>query len=80
LLSRFPISIDFPDYSVNQLMEIAIRMFAEREYHLSQEAEWKLKYYLMTVKSTTSPIKYSNGRYVRNVIEKSIRAHAMRQL
>ncbi len=34
----------------------------------------------MTVKSTTSPIKFSNGRFVRNVIEKSIRAQAMRLL
>ncbi|MEG7281671.1 stage V sporulation protein K [Bacillus sp. 0909A] len=80
LQSRFPISIDFPDYSVNQLMEIAKRMIAEREYQLSQEAEWKLKDYLMTIKSTTSPIKFSNGRFVRNVIEKSIRAQAMRLL
>lgn len=61
-------------------MDIAKRMIAEREYQLSQEAEWKLKDYLMTVKSTTSPIKFSNGRFVRNVIEKSIRAQAMRLL
>lgn len=63
---------------MTQLMEIAKRMIDEREYQLSQEAEWKLKDYLMTVKSTTSPIKFSNGRFVRNVIEKSIRAQAMK--
>ena len=32
-----------------------------------------MKDYLMAVKSTTSPTKFSNGRFVRNVIEKSIR-------
>ncbi|MCY7768314.1 stage V sporulation protein K, partial [Bacillus inaquosorum] len=38
------------------------------------------KDYLMKVKSTTSHKKFSNGRFVRNVIEKSIRAQAMRLL
>ncbi|MDI3412106.1 stage V sporulation protein K [Bacillus sonorensis] len=80
LQSRFPISIDFPDYSVSQLMDIAKRMMAEREYQFSPEAEWKLKDHLMAVKSTVSPAKFSNGRFVRNLIEKSIRSQAMRLL
>ena len=80
LQSRFPISIDFPDYSVSQLMDIAKRMMAEREYQFSPEAEWKLKDHLMAVKSTVSPAKCSNGRFVRNLIEKSIRSQAMRLL
>lgn len=80
LQSRFPISIDFPDYSVSQLMDIAKRMMAEREYQFSLEAEWKLKDHLMAVKSTVSTAKFSNGRYVRNLIEKSIRSQAMRLL
>ncbi|ALC81142.1 MULTISPECIES: stage V sporulation protein K [Bacillus] len=80
LQSRFPINIDFPDYTVQQLMEISKRMMSEREYQFSSEAEWKLKDHLMTVKSTTSPEKFSNGRYVRNIIEKSIRSQAMRLL
>lgn len=80
LQSRFPISIDFPDYSVSQLMDIAKRMMAEREYQFSPEAEWTLKDHLMAVKSTVSPAKFSNGRFVRNLIEKSIRSQAMRLL
>ncbi|MFB6497292.1 stage V sporulation protein K [Bacillus haynesii] len=80
LQSRFPINIDFPDYSVSQLMDIAKRMMAEREYQFSPEAEWKLKDHLMAVKSTVSPAKFSNGRFVRNLIEKSIRSQAMRLL
>ncbi|QII51592.1 stage V sporulation protein K [Bacillus paralicheniformis] len=80
LQSRFPISIDFPDYSVSQLMDIAKRMMTEREYQFSPEAEWKLKDHLMAVKSTVSPAKFSNGRFVRNLIEKSIRSQAMRLL
>lgn len=80
LHSRFPLVIDFPDYSIDQLMEIGQRMLKEREYNLSHEAERKLREHLVTVKSTLGAAAFSNGRYVRNVIEKSIRAQAMRLL
>lgn len=80
LHSRFPLVIDFPDYSIEQLMEIGQRMLKEKEYTLSHEAEKKLRDHLIWVKSAFSPAGFSNGRYVRNVLEKSIRAQAMRLL
>lgn len=80
LLSRFPLVVDFPDYSVEDLMEIANRMMSEREYRFNDEATLKLKEHLMSVKMMTHPTKFSNGRYVRNIIEKSIRSQAMRLL
>ncbi|MBD1379309.1 stage V sporulation protein K [Metabacillus arenae] len=80
LQSRFPLVMQFPDYSVDQLMEISRRMVIDREYTFSKDAEWKLQDHLMTVKSTTNPSQFSNGRYVRNIIEKSIRSQAMRLL
>lgn len=80
LHSRFPLVIDFPNYTIDQLMEIASRMLDEREYSLSHEAEKKLKDHLIWVKAVLSPNSFSNGRYVRNIIEKSIRAQAMRLL
>ncbi|XJZ28592.1 stage V sporulation protein K [Bacillota bacterium Lsc_1132] len=80
LHSRFPLVIDFPDYDVEQLMEIAHRMLVEREYKLSHEAERKLKEHISGVKGILSPNRFSNGRYVRNIIEKSIRTQAMRLL
>ncbi|KGM46323.1 stage V sporulation protein K [Neobacillus niacini] len=80
LHSRFPLVIDFPNYTIEQLMEIASRMLDEREYSLSHEAEKKLKDHLIWVKAVLSPNSFSNGRYVRNIIEKSIRAQAMRLL
>ncbi|MGJ7920969.1 stage V sporulation protein K [Neobacillus sp. LXY-4] len=80
LHSRFPLVIDFPDYSIDQLMEIAARMLKDREYVLSHEAEKKLKGHLMIIKTALSPSGFSNGRYVRNIIEKSIRAQSMRIL
>ena len=42
LHSRFPLVIDFPDYSINQLMEIGERMLKEKEYTLSHEAKRNL--------------------------------------
>lgn len=79
LQSRFPLVIDFPDYTVNQLMEISGIMLKEREYALSKEAEWKLRDHLTMVKNQM-PFTFSNGRYIRNIIEKGIRTQAMRLL
>ena len=80
LVSRFPIIIDFPDYTVDELMEITNRMLIERQYVLSKEAEWKIRDHLLQMKNVLLPSAFSNGRYVRNIIEKSIRAQAMRLL
>ncbi|MED3573306.1 stage V sporulation protein K [Cytobacillus praedii] len=80
LHSRFPLVIDFPDYSILQLMDIGQRMLKEREYTFSHEAEKKLREHLIWVKTVLNPASFSNGRYIRNVIEKSIRAQAMRLL
>ncbi|MFD2443633.1 stage V sporulation protein K [Bacillus sp. CGMCC 1.16607] len=80
LHSRFPLVIDFPDYNIEQLMEIGDRMLKEREYSLSHEAEKKLKDHLYWLKTSLTSNSFSNGRYIRNVIEKSIRAQAMRLL
>ncbi len=46
LQSRFPFIIEFSDYSVNQLLEIGKRMYEERAYQLSKEAEWKFRDHL----------------------------------
>ncbi|MFC0525021.1 stage V sporulation protein K [Pontibacillus salicampi] len=77
LQSRFPIILEFKDYSIHELMTIARQMVSEREYELSKDAEWKLKDHL-TRKQQQHKTSFSNGRYVRNVIEQSIRKHAMR--
>ncbi|WP_445487333.1 stage V sporulation protein K [Niallia sp. 03133] len=79
LHSRFPLVIDFPDYTTDQLMEIGSRMLEEREYTLSHEAEKALKDHLSSIRMIQQPT-FSNGRYIRNIIEKSIRAQAMRLL
>jgi len=77
LPSRFPLIIDFPDYSTDQLMEIGELMMKERDYVLSQHAAFKLRQLIMQAKQTEQ-FSFSNARYVRNLLEKAVRQHAVR--
>ncbi len=79
LPSRFPIKITFPDYKVDELMEIARKMITERQYMFTKESEWKLRQHLQKI--CANPEKsFSNGRYIRNVIEKAVRKQSVRLL
>lgn len=77
LQSRFPFILEFPDYDLEQLMNIAKQKFAKLEYELSKEAEWRLR---SEIEKERLKRNFSNGRYIRNLVEKSIRSHAMRLL
>lgn len=77
LPSRFPLIIDFPDYSIDQLMQIGEAMVKDREYQLSQHAVFKLRQLVMQAKHTEQ-FSFSNARYVRNLLEKAIRQQAVR--
>jgi stage V sporulation protein K len=79
LPSRFPIQVDFSDYSVDQLIQISEVMAKERDYILMPQAILKLKQHILQEKNE-SLHPFSNGRYIRNMIEKSIRNHAVRLL
>ncbi len=45
LPSRFPIQIDFPDYSLDQLLQIADMMLKEREYVFLPQTLMRFKQY-----------------------------------
>ncbi|KIL39509.1 ATPase AAA [Gordoniibacillus kamchatkensis] len=79
LPSRFPIQVDFEDYSIDQLIQITEHMAKEREYVLLPSAVSKLKQHLAEEKAA-SWRSFSNARYVRNVLEKSMRHQAVRLL
>src|SRR5699024_5471761 len=72
LKSRFPFVIDFNDYGVTELINIAHQIAKEKEYELSSQAVWKLKSHLKT-QLVKNESHFSNGRYVRNIIENAIR-------
>lgn len=75
LASRFPITLLFPDYTSDELLAIALQMYAERDYELSSRASWRLKSILT---GQTHIDKTGNARLVRNLVEKSIRLQAVR--
>lgn len=79
LPSRFPIQVDFPDYSVDELIRIAESMAKDREYSLMPQAVMKLKQHLLQEKQLAVK-SFSNARYVRNQIERAIRYQAVRLL
>ncbi|WP_051569296.1 AAA family ATPase [Alkaliphilus transvaalensis] len=77
LKSRFPIHMDFEDYTIEELLEIAESMVAEREYTLSISAKAKLCH-LLSQKRLRDGVHSGNARLVRNLIEAAIRRHAVR--
>ncbi len=77
LRSRFPIQISFPDYDSEELFRIAIQMYSERDYELSNKCRWRLKCILDDFVKNHHPHS-GNARYVRNIVEKSIRLQALR--
>lgn len=79
LRSRFPFIIDFPDYTVTELLEISKKMFDEKEYLISNDALNILENHLNEVNFNKS-YTFSNGRYIRNLVENSIRKQAVRLL
>ena len=77
LQSRFPIHIEFPDYELEELIEIAEKMLIERDYYFSILAKMKLETILREY-IAYGYLKTGNARMIRNMIEKSIRKQAYR--
>lgn len=77
LTSRFPFQINFPNYTVEQLIDIAKIIVQENDYSLTERAIWKLKTHLRNHLFEES-VHFANGRHVRNLIEAAIRQHSIR--
>jgi len=77
LRSRFPIHIEFPDYSHNELLQIAEQMCTKRQYTMSEEARLSLLK-IINQYQTTRNENFGNARTIRNMIEKAIRRQAVR--
>ncbi len=76
LRSRFPIHLAFPDYSTDELLDIADMMLKNRQYVLSTAARDELRLIIETKAKTHQ--HNGNARLVRNVIERSMRRQAVR--
>lgn len=76
LRSRFPIRLEFPDYTVDELTQIALLMLREREYRLAPDAHGALRSIIQEAISLEATP--SNARGVRNLVERAIRRQAVR--
>lgn len=77
LYSRFPIHITFPDYSVEELLQIGTLMLKKRQYRLLAEARITLRK-ILEEKKREGSYNDGNARLVRNLIERAIRRQAVR--
>jgi stage V sporulation protein K len=75
LASRFSTVINFPNYSVIQLLKIANKMCVDRDYRMSEGFKTGLAERLERERLLYT---FGNARTVRNIIEESIRRQAKR--
>jgi probable Rubsico expression protein CbbX len=66
--SRIAHHIDFPDYTDEELLEIACKMLAQQNYHLSPDAREALVSYI--AKRRTQP-HFANARSIRNALDRA---------
>lgn len=76
LRSRFPLVIEFPDYLPDELIAIAEGMWRHRQYELTPEARSYLRSLLIS--QTLFGGEEGNARAMRNLVERSLRAQAVR--
>jgi hypothetical protein len=75
--SRIAHHLDFPEYSLDELVTIAQRMLGQVGYRLCAEAETTLREYLS--RRMRQPL-FANARSVRNALERARLRHASRLL
>ena len=68
LSSRIANHIDFPDYSVEELLQISKLMLEEEQYQLTPDAETALTKYI--TKRKEQPL-FANARSVKNALDRA---------
>lgn len=77
LASRFPLTIDFPDYNADELFAIALKMISAKGFHISEAAKEALQEQVQAAHKTTTT-NSGNGRLIRNMVEKILRNQSAR--
>lgn len=75
--SRIAHHLDFPDYSVDELVEIGERMLADLNYRLTPDGEAALRDYI--VRRMSQPL-FGNARSVRNALDRARLRQATRHV
>jgi SpoVK/Ycf46/Vps4 family AAA+-type ATPase len=75
LESRFARTLDFPDYTTDELLAIFRLIAGKHEYHLAADAEVRLR---EVIDAEPRGRGFGNARFTRNVFEQAIAMHAVR--
>ena len=78
LQSRFPNKFDFPDFTIDELLEITRRRIKEYNYHFTRSAWAKYKSLLELAFTNRDPLTWGNARFVANQLERIYVNHAHR--
>lgn len=73
IVSRIGYTVEFEDYTEDELLQIFMQMMQKSGFEVSKEAQNKVKEIIKEYKDTKN---FGNARFVRNVYEKSIVKHA----
>ncbi|MCR5291902.1 MAG: AAA family ATPase [Eubacterium sp.] len=75
LKSRIPYTIDFPNYTADELTDIFKSMTKDRGFTVTDEAVQEARYIFAKMVHVDN---FGNGRYVRNLIDRAIQNQAVR--
>ncbi|MEQ1703583.1 MAG: AAA family ATPase, partial [Ilumatobacteraceae bacterium] len=75
LKSRFTRTINFPDYTEEELVQIFLGLGEKHRYHLSDDALARVRHFIAVEPRTRG---FGNARFVRNLFETAIAHQAMR--
>ena len=78
LKSRFDKTINFQDYSTEELMEIAEAMFEKEGLNLNYEAETFLKHYIEDLTKLHKNKYFGNARAIRKIVKEAVRKQNLR--
>jgi Holliday junction resolvasome RuvABC ATP-dependent DNA helicase subunit len=75
LASRFRTTIEFDDYTDDELVQIFLQMAKAADYDITEDC---LRRYKMILSTTPRGPMFGNGRFARNLLEAAIGRHAWR--
>lgn len=78
LMSRFPNKFEFPDFTVDELLEITLRRLKEYGYQFTDQAWQKYRLMLTQAYQLRDPETWGNARFVANQLERIYIHHAAR--
>lgn len=78
LQSRFPNKFEFPDFTIDELLEITKRRVKDYNYEFTDDAWEKYVHILSSAYQTRDPQTWGNARFIGNLLERIYIRHASR--